>query len=90
MAFLSSSQTVAKSPLSGKALRCCKKTIPLLFRGHLVDLVEEEPSKRMDLSPEGRGHAPRRPPLLSGLDQACSEILSSEFSVFVQVCREGG
>lgn len=88
--FLSSYQTVEKSPLPGKALRCCEKTIPLLSRGHLLDLVEGEPSKRMDLSPEGSGHAQRRPPLLSGLDQACSEILSSEFSIFVQVCREGG
>lgn len=90
VAFLSSYQTVEKSPLSGKALRYCEKTIPLLSRGHLVDLVEGEPSKRMDSSPKGRGHAQRRPPLLSGFDQPCSEIPSSEFSVFAQVCKDGG
>lgn len=64
-------------------MRCWEKTIPFLSRGHLVDLVEGEPSKKMDLSPEGRGHAQRRPPLLSGFDQACSEILGSEFSILV-------
>lgn len=89
MTFLSSYQTVEKSSLPGKTLRCCEKTIPLLSRGYLLDLVEGEPSKKMDLSPEGRGHAQRRHPLLSGLDQACSEILVCEFSIFVQVCREG-
>lgn len=45
-------------------------------------------TQRKDWNPQGRDHTQRRPPMLSRVDQACSEILGSEFSVFVQVCLE--
>lgn len=41
--------------------------------------------QRKDLSPQG-SHTQGKPLLLLKVDQACSEILSSEFSKFVQVC----
>lgn len=43
-------------------------------------------TQRKDLSPQGRDHTQRMPLLLLKVDQACSEILSSEFSELVQVC----
>lgn len=64
-----------------------EEAIALPSRSHLDPAGGDEHSEK-GLEPSGKRPHNRRPPMLSRVEQACSEILGSEFSVFVQVCLE--